>query len=85
MSSAVQADDIALLATTSHAMRNLVHICENNSKMWGFKFSAQKSEVLNFNVTKMGTLKQTVILYDNEIPIVSSTKHVGIMLWKDME
>ncbi|CAG2195015.1 unnamed protein product [Mytilus edulis] len=80
VSSTVQADDIALISTTSKGMKTLIDICQTYSENWGFRFSSAKSEVLKFCSSKCATISQPLKLYGADIPVVTSTKHVGIIL-----
>ncbi|CAG2221145.1 MIZ1 [Mytilus edulis] len=80
VSSTVQADDIALISTTSKGMKTLIDICQTYSENWGFRFSSAKSEVLKFCSSKCATISQPLKLYGADIPVVISTKHVGILL-----
>ncbi|CAG2251433.1 unnamed protein product [Mytilus edulis] len=80
VSSTVQADDIALISTTSKCMKTLIDICQTYSENWGFRFSSAKSEVLKFCSSKCATISQPLKLYGADIPVVISTKHVGILL-----
>jgi len=49
ISSSVQADDIALMATSEYGMQCLINICESYSREWAFKFSPAKSNVLLYS------------------------------------
>ena len=78
--SSVQADDIALMSTTTTGMRVLLNICQKYSETWGFKFSAIKSEILKFQSSRPNVSDINLQLYGEIIPVVTSTKHVGIIL-----
>ncbi|CAC5422516.1 unnamed protein product [Mytilus coruscus] len=78
-SSSVQADDIALLSTTEKGMQHLINICQTYSESWAFKFSPTKSNVLHYS-KKNKSVSSNLTLYDDIIPLVTSAKHVGILL-----
>ncbi|CAG2250167.1 MIZ1 [Mytilus edulis] len=61
-------------------MKTLIDICQTYSENWGFRFSSAKSEVLKFCSSKCATITQPLKLYGADIPVVISTKHVGILL-----
>ncbi|CAG2205521.1 unnamed protein product [Mytilus edulis] len=75
----VQADDIALMSPTTQGMQTLINICQLFSERWAFKFSPSKSHVLLYGKCQRNTIDR-FFLYGSEIPIVKSTKHVGILL-----
>ncbi|CAG2245958.1 unnamed protein product [Mytilus edulis] len=75
----VQADDIALMSPTTKGMQTLINICQLFSERWAFKFSPSKSHVLLYGKCQSNTIDR-LFLYGSEIPIVKSTKHVGILL-----
>ncbi|CAC5363156.1 unnamed protein product [Mytilus coruscus] len=79
VSSSVQADDIALLSTTEKRMQHLINICQTYSESWAFKFSPTKSDVLHYS-KKNKSVSINLTLYDDIIPLVTSAKHVGILL-----
>ncbi|CAG2212927.1 unnamed protein product [Mytilus edulis] len=79
VSSSVQADDIALLSTTEKGMQHLINICQTYSEKWAFKFSPTKSNVLRYS-KKNKNVSSNLTLYDDIIPLVTSAKHVGILL-----
>ncbi|VDI63094.1 Hypothetical predicted protein [Mytilus galloprovincialis] len=79
VSSSVQADDIALLSTTEKGMQHLINICQTYSEKWAFKFSPTKSNVLHYS-KKNKNVSSNLTLYDDIIPLVTSAKHVGILL-----
>ncbi|CAG2214579.1 unnamed protein product [Mytilus edulis] len=79
VSSSVQADDIALLSTTEKGMQQLINICQTYSEKWAFKFSPTKSNVLRYS-KKNKNVTSNLTLYNDIIPLVTSAKHVGILL-----
>ncbi|CAC5374715.1 unnamed protein product [Mytilus coruscus] len=90
VSSSVQADDIALLSTTGKGMQHLINNCQTYSESLAFKFSPTKSNVLHYskknksvssNLTKKNkSVSSNLTLHDDVIPLVTSAKHVGILL-----
>ncbi|CAC5400643.1 unnamed protein product [Mytilus coruscus] len=79
VSSSVQADDIALLSTIEKVMQHLINICQTYSESWAFKFSQTKSNILHYSKKKT-SVSSNLTLYDDIIPLVTSAKHVGILL-----
>ncbi|XP_063431682.1 uncharacterized protein LOC134714370 [Mytilus trossulus] len=79
VSSSVQADDIALLSTTEKGMQHLINMCQTYSEKWAFKFSPTKSNVLHYS-KKNKNVSSNLTLYNDIIPLVTSAKHVGILL-----
>ncbi|CAG2226579.1 unnamed protein product [Mytilus edulis] len=75
----VQADDIALDVSYNPRNANPNNICQLFSERWAFKFSSSKSHVLLYGKCQRNTIDR-FFLYGSEIPIVKSTKHVGILL-----
>jgi len=70
------------MATSEYAMQCLINICESYSREWAFKFSPAKSNVLLYSKRrKNNTCNLT--LYEDPIPIVTSAKHVGVLLNRD--
>ena len=79
VSTSVQADDIALISSNEHEMQNLIDLCEHYSSSWAFNFSPSKSQVLHYGVNPRN-VSNKLTLYGDTIPLVTSSKHVGILL-----
>ncbi|CAG2253602.1 MIZ1 [Mytilus edulis] len=60
-------------------MQHLINICQTFSEKWAFKFSPTKSNVLRYS-KKNKNVTSNLTLYDDIIPLVTSAKHVGILL-----
>ena len=58
-------------------MQTMVHICEQYSVDWKFKFNPQKSIQLYFTNSLR---KKDILLYGSCIPVETSAKHVGVLL-----
>jgi hypothetical protein len=82
ISSSVQAGDIALMATSEYGMQSLINICESHSREWAFKFSPAKSNVLLYS-KRQKNITCNLTLHRDPISIVTSAKHVGVLLNSD--
>ena len=80
--SSVQADDIALMATSEYGMPSLINICESHSREWAFKFSLAKSNILLYS-KQSKNITCNLTLYKDPISMVTSAKHVGVPLNSD--
>ncbi len=79
--SPTQADDVAILSSSTQGLKCMLDMCEQYSSDWRFTLSAQKSEVMTFPYrTKPSTQLGQLTLYRDIIPHMEVVKHVGIIL-----
>lgn len=77
----VQADDIALIASTYKGLQNMIDICYQYSINFKFEFSPKKSQVMLFECRANPMEPKTDLKLNNDIiPVHKSVKHVGILL-----
>ena len=72
------ADDIALIATYHTSMQKLLHMAFQHSQRWQYKYNSKKCEVICFTHNP----KDPFIFWlgNNKIPIVTHSKHLGIIV-----
>ena len=72
------ADDIAIVTIHKPLLQTLLNECYMYSKMWRFKFSLRKTEILVFG--KDNCPNTTLYLGDKEISVKDGSFHMGIPL-----
>ena len=78
------ADDIVILAPTIYALKQLILLCEQYSKLYNLKFNTEKSKLMSYFNDNLNIDANTVNIFLNGIKLenVTSYKHLGVEIIK---
>ena len=80
MGAPTYADDMALVAASPWELQTLINLVYSYSYKWRYSINSNKSHVLIFTQRHALPPAFRWVLGENEIPITSSAKHLGILL-----
>ena len=73
------ADDLTVLSNTSSGLQSVLYICDDTSQMDGYVNQEVKSVVMKMDSIKEYPEGETFKLNSKDMPVVTSTTHMGIV------
>ena len=77
------ADDIALLAPSADALRQMLKVCENFASLHGLSFNPAKTQLIRFARSPL-PFNICILFYDKPLSLVNSATHLGHTLTSDL-